>query len=157
MTPASYNKHTGIPLKEDKDLNCITLFHWIIKLSFVSSAPSMAHSRGQFRAWQTRYKPLDWASHRNRKKSHSNQSCLLTHIFSLKKWWFHVKNLRKNDQFFFDFWLEKSKVIIILGIKISFLTFFLVILDLFIKFCRKSQILLICWSEILKTMFYYFF
>ena len=44
------------------------------------------------------------------------------------------KSEKKMTRFFLDFWLEKSKVLVILGIKITFLTFFFVIFDLFIDF-----------------------
>ena len=53
------------------------------------------------------------------------------------------KSEKKITDFFFNFWLEKSKVLVILGIKIALVTCF-GDFDLFIEFGRKSQILVIC-------------
>ena len=67
------------------------------------------------------------------------------------------KSKKKITKFFLEFWLEKSKILVILGIQITFFDFFLVIFELFIDFFfRKSQILLICKSEIFKQCFIIF-
>ena len=72
--------------------------------------------------------------------------------------WFHVKCPRRTGPIcFFGFWLEESKVLVILVTKKNkynilgdFLTFFL-------DFSNKSQMLFKLQKRDFKTMFYYFF